>query len=65
MGEKVKLLRSTNCLSQNSYKDVKYSTRNIVNNIPITTSDVYAIYQYNHLVSYIMPDHWSIYLKLI
>ena len=36
MGEKVKALRSTKELLQNSHRDVKYSTGNIVNNILIT-----------------------------
>ena len=31
--EKVKGLRSTNWLLENSYGDVKYSTGNVVNNI--------------------------------
>ena len=33
--EKVKELRRTNCLLQNTHRDVKYSVRNIVKNIVI------------------------------
>ena len=36
MGEKCKGLRSTSWQLQNSHRDVKYSTRNVVNNTVIT-----------------------------
>ena len=38
--EKVKGLKSTNSLLQNSHEDVKYSIANIVNNILITMHGV-------------------------
>ena len=44
-----------------------YSTGNIVANIPIIVivSDGYKIYLDDHLVSYIMSNHWGVQLKLI
>ena len=68
MMRKEKGLRSTNWLLQNSHGGVKYSIGNIVNNIPITiymVSDGYKIYWDNHLVDYIMLNHWDVPLKLI
>ena len=57
--KKVKGLKSTNWLSQNSHGDVKYSIGNTVNNILILcmVSGKCKIYWDNHLVSYVTSNH--------
>ena len=55
--KKVKELRSTNWLSQNSHGDVKYSIGNIVNNILIIKYTVKWVIDL--LISkYVMSNHW-------
>lgn len=49
--KKVKGLRSTNWQLQNSHEDVKFSLRNIVNNIVITTYGVRSIRLMREIVS--------------
>ena len=64
--KKVKGLRSTNWMFQNSHGDVKYKMGNIVNNSVITVvSDGCEICWDEHLESYVMSNHWGIHLKLM
>ena len=59
--KKVKELRSTTWLLQNSHVDVKDSLGNIVNNILIfILPDLCKIYRDDYLVSYVMYNHWGV-----
>ena len=65
---KVKGLRITNWLLQNSQRDVKGSIGNIVNKIRATMYGVrwfQEIYPDDHLVSYTMFNRSGVHLKLI
>ena len=61
----MKGLTSTNWLLQNSHGDVKYSTGNVVNNVLelCVVPDGQEIYWNDHLVSYVMSNHWGVHLK--
>ena len=65
--KKVKGLRSTDRLLQNSYGDLKYSTGNTVHNslILCMVPDGCKIYQDDHLESYVMSNYWGAHLKPI
>ena len=54
--KKVKGLRSTYWWLQNSHRDVKYSTRNIVNNIVITMYEPGGYWKYwgDHFIKYVI-----------
>ena len=63
--KKVKGLRRTIWLLQNSHGDIKYSIGNIVNSMLITMHGVRWVQdlQDDHSISYIMYNHWGIRLK--
>ena len=63
--KKVKGLRRTIWLLQNSHGDIKYSIGNIVNSMLITMHGVRWVrdLQDDHSISYIMYNHWGIRLK--
>ena len=67
MVKKVEGLRSTNCQLQNSHGDVKCSLGNVVYNILITMHGVRGVRDLldDHLLSYVMSNHWGVHLKLI
>ena len=60
--KKLKVLRSTNWLLQNSHGGVKYSIGNTVNNYLITMHGVRWVLDSwdDRLVSYVISNHWSV-----
>ena len=60
--KKMKGLKNTNWLLQNSHGDVIYSIGNIVNTLITTVSDGCEIYWDDHLVSYVTSNPWGVHL---